>query len=225
MAISARRAWTDEELRTAVQRLIDAAHGRKTDAPAAFHVSAQPTDADLMLNDAISELAERRAERHAIETTASVLKRLTRYYDGRARAARKAADGAKANPAAQLHHALDSFYWVAKGETVRKVADNLGIQLPAEALMHPIEYLPEGVQVWLREVGWPEERWDEFCWENEMLPAGETTGSDGQRWKCWKQGEHVAITVLDEREMPVHQARFRRKEGVWTRVLPFGEVQ
>lgn len=129
MTTSARRAWTEVELRTAIQRLVDAAYGRRTDAPAAFHIPAQPTDADLLLHDAIDELVERRAAHRAMETTGNVLRCLVCYYDGRARAAQRAMNDAP-DFCVAAGHALSALHWGAKAETVRKVAENLAIALP-----------------------------------------------------------------------------------------------
>jgi len=127
----ARRIWNEEQLRIAVQRLIDAVYGRKTDAPAALHIPAWPTDADLILNDAIGELMERRAERQAMETTAHVLRRMVRYYEGRARVARNLMNDSTDSRVA-CGHALDALRWDARAEAVRQVAVNLEIALPAQ---------------------------------------------------------------------------------------------
>lgn len=43
----------------------------------------------------------------------------------------------KRNPGARLHHELDAYSWITKAETVRKVAENLEITLPAEEAAAP----------------------------------------------------------------------------------------
>jgi hypothetical protein len=85
--------------------------------------------------------------------------------------------------------------------------------------MHPTEYLPEGIQAWLREINWPEKRWHQLGYEAEILPDGMSEpGSDGSRWMRWKPGEHTTVKVCDSHGMVITRARFHCKDGVWTRV-------
>lgn len=122
--------WSEEELRGALQRLVDAAYGRRTTrAPgAAFHVPVKPDDADVQLSDAISELFERREQRLPLEATATVLKRLARHYGGRARVAQRLMNQT-ADVEEAARYATVAVAWDLRKQTILTVARNLEIPL------------------------------------------------------------------------------------------------
>lgn len=62
----------------------------------------------------------------------AVLKRLYRYYDGRAKSCARTS---KDNPEARnsIEHIIATKTWIAKSEAIRKVAENLAIALEEEA--------------------------------------------------------------------------------------------
>lgn len=241
MATKVRRAWTEEEMRGALSRLVAAAYGRRDDFP--MSIPGQPGDADVLLHDAIDELLALRAKSRERETTSSVLECLDRHYGGQAKVAQRLMNQT-ADVEVAARHAANALEWEVRRQTVCTVAKNLEIELgPIQAQttsMDPkptssvedrlrglIERLPAEVRAWLRTIDWPYQSWPRLSFEQEMVLLKRDEVSGEPRWfSRWKPTSHVTVIVHDTNSTISHQALFRvENNGAWTQILLAGKAQ
>lgn len=131
----ARHVWGEAQMRKALTDLVKAATNRKSDF--VMSVPARPDDTDCLLGAVIDEVLEWRAGRERLEAVEQVLARMVHYYDGQVQSSQKLADLLN-NPSVQMHHSIDAYRWLTKAETVRQVAKNLEIEIPAEEAAAPV---------------------------------------------------------------------------------------